>query len=294
MRPLLFVFCFLAQEKLSAQLSFANQLEAKEREFSLYSQVYGLRSGFLTYLDTGCISVNKNGATNLYKTWSQRENTPSNLVWYPTRVFALQRNQLGITSGPYFIKPSGDSAFQFSGYFFTVWSRKEKADSLKVVLDVGIRAQKIETKDSSRIEVKKSDIYSGKAEKMSKPGFNAALFRQSASDFNDQSRKEGLYAAIGKAVATDFELLVSGEGKVDDLQKIKTLPLLKEPVSLNPVGMIYSENNKAAVYYGQMEAHVKGQVQKGFFVQVWVRNTAAVHNKDASMPQLICMLVNVQ
>jgi len=108
-----------------------------ERAFAAASLAKGTRAAFLAFLDEDSILFRPGPVPG--KKWIEEHPAPPTLLtWEPTFADVAQSGDLGYTTGPWEIRPSGlkDKPTAF-GHFVSVWKRQ--TDGVwKVVMDLGI------------------------------------------------------------------------------------------------------------------------------------------------------------
>jgi ketosteroid isomerase-like protein len=112
-------------------------LVAVERSFAAASLAKGTRAAFLEFLAEDSILFRPGPVPG--KKWIEEHPAPPTLLtWEPTFADVAQSGDLGYTTGPWEIRPSGpkDKPTAY-GHFVSVWKRQ--ADGVwKVVVDLGI------------------------------------------------------------------------------------------------------------------------------------------------------------
>jgi len=122
---------------LSAQEK-TKELADAETAFANYAFEHNTKEAFLKFMDTSAV-VFKNGEVQKAKpTWEAKQPTGGKLLWFPTFAVISTSADLGVTTGPWEYKPTGqpgDTAAS-SGAFMTVWTKKN--NEWKWLVDIGI------------------------------------------------------------------------------------------------------------------------------------------------------------
>jgi ketosteroid isomerase-like protein len=108
-----------------------------ELSFAQMSVEKGVRDAFLACLGEDA-TVFDPGPTNGRKLWEKRPPSTSQLRWHPIFADVARAGDLGYTTGPWEYRKDPDDAKASSyGQFVSIWKR-QKDDSWKVVLDIGV------------------------------------------------------------------------------------------------------------------------------------------------------------
>ena len=111
-------------------------LVAAERGFAARSAEAGMRQAFLLNLATDAI-IFRPGPTPGVPVWESRPESKYRLLWEPSWAEIAGNADLGVTTGPWVLKPGDRDTVVGQGHFITVWRRKPGAAWL-VALDTGI------------------------------------------------------------------------------------------------------------------------------------------------------------
>ena len=188
-------------------------LVAAERAFAAASLAKGTRAAFLEFLAEDSILFRPGPVPG--KKWIEEHPAPPTLLtWEPTFADVAQSGDLGYTTGPWEIRPSGpkDKPTAY-GHFVSVWKRQ--ADGVwKVVVDLGI-----------------SHAASGENSKSLQPAISKAGSEKARRNVNiDEERSELL--AFDRELANSVSEKGSAQAYLrylaDDarLYRAKTLPVV--------------------------------------------------------------------
>ncbi|HEY0678198.1 MAG TPA: hypothetical protein VGD17_07920 [Chitinophagaceae bacterium] len=197
-----------------SQPQFGHELQLTETRFALESQIHGLKWGFLHNMDTTAVGLNPTGFTNLYRSWQARpDNSGFVLLWKPIVGYWSTNGLFGITSGPFYTKPSPDSSLIHPGYFFTVWQRNELSKPFRISLDIGVQLRKPAEADSTRdADVKLYPLLQRNGDKQL---VTASVNSRSVfSGFSQKASQESLSTAFATFANEKTYILVSGSGPV--------------------------------------------------------------------------------
>jgi ketosteroid isomerase-like protein len=128
----------LASMLLAAALNPAfDQIVAAERAFAADSAPLGLHDAFLAHLAPDSVVFQP---VPMPGPAAHKDKPPAKglLSWSPAWAAAAGAGDIGVTSGPWLYKPSGDGAPPpRTGWFFSVW-KKQPDGTWKVRADIGI------------------------------------------------------------------------------------------------------------------------------------------------------------
>lgn len=258
-------FVFLLLWILSAKQSLAQSdhlqtLLFSETNFSLSSQIVGLKQGFLQNLDTSALGINRNGFSSLYKIWQQREESAkrSALVWQPELALVSSDGLFGVTDGPYFTQNGQDTVLKHTGYFFSVWNRASTKEPFKIVFDSGIPSKNvIVSTEYASTDAKKTQLK------------NEAIKSSPSASFIEATKKKSLTSFLQKYLMEDGELLVSEHGRINKIN-LNTVGWFQKKWLLSKTGDRLLKSGY--LEFGKID-EVEGpeaSAMKGYFLHVWI------------------------
>lgn len=140
MKCFLLLLSFTIIQASNAQKDYLQELELTETSFSLQAQVFGLRHAFMQHMDSSTKGLNKQGFNSLYTTWKNRPDASGpTLVWMPALLMTSRNGEFGVSVGPYYTLTPGSSFVQNTGYYYTIWERKQGQKSWLMNFDTGIK-----------------------------------------------------------------------------------------------------------------------------------------------------------
>lgn len=125
-----------APESPATAAATLDSLVAAERAFAARSLEVGMKQAFLQNLARDAI-VFKPGPVPAVPVWSNRPESSYRLMWEPSWAEVSGNGDLGITTGPWILKPGDRDSVVGQGHFMTVW-RREPDGPWVVALDIGI------------------------------------------------------------------------------------------------------------------------------------------------------------
>jgi hypothetical protein len=194
-----------------AQGPFTEKLLLAETNFSLESQIYGLRYGFTKNLDTGAVGINKNGFARLLPIWESRPERGDGpvLIWEPKSVFTAENGLFGVTNGPYYTKSSEDSFLRNTGYFFSIWLRRDTTSPYRIILDAGIKLKNSQTPQRLTTHTIKKVWLKEITNLATQMEFTSALLL-----FREQVATHTLISVLKRYTFEQADFLVSGYGNL--------------------------------------------------------------------------------
>lgn len=256
-----FILCLLSLHLLaSGQKQYTTELVLQETSFALESQIYGARYGFLKNLDTAARGLNGEGFNNLYKIWKDRKDLPKGfvLLWEPAYIYAGSDGLSGISYGPSFTKPATDTVLLHTGYYFTIWQRRQPFGPFKISFDSGIPVKGAEpSKGMSQFTLLTFQLKGGEA-------WSRTRVEESSKQYRAALSKNSFAAVLKEHLVDGGAILVSGEGLIKKetiaSSKIGKSTVKFEADSITVVsGSLFAE-------WGRME---ESGGRKGYYVQVW-------------------------
>jgi ketosteroid isomerase-like protein len=111
-------------------------LVAAERAFAAGSVESGMKQAFLENLARDAV-VFKPGPVAAVPVWNERPASSYRLMWEPSWAEVSGNGDLGVTTGPWILKPGDRDSVVGQGHFMTMWRRDPDGPWL-VALDLGI------------------------------------------------------------------------------------------------------------------------------------------------------------
>jgi ketosteroid isomerase-like protein len=111
-------------------------LVAAERAFAAHSVEVGMKQAFLQNLARDAV-VFKPGPVPAVPVWAERPESSYRLMWEPSWAEVSGNGDLGVTTGPWIVKPGDRDTVAGQGHFMTMWRREPDGPWL-VALDIGI------------------------------------------------------------------------------------------------------------------------------------------------------------
>ena len=238
-----------------------------ERKFYQTGQKKGTRAAFLTFLADDAI-VFRPGPVNGKETWEKRAETGLDLIWEPTFAAIARSGDFGYTTGPAKWRTNKKEE-KFSGYgqFVSIW-KKQKDNSWKVALDLGIEnPEPIGKPESLRTSIpNSSDAKVDVEARQQKLQDTQQTFSQAAkTNFGDAIQ---LSAAEEVRIYRDGSFPALGKGAAKAL--INRSP---KAISFEPMGGDISRSADLAYSYGKYSAVRDGSSETGHFFQIWKIDT---------------------
>lgn len=130
------ILCSVVSIASAQTTSPAEELAAQERAFSAAADSVGIKRSFLRYLDEQCVMFNPHPLNGM-QLYRNRPESKAHLSWSPVFVNVAASGDLGLSTGPWQLRPAkGDTPVAY-GYYISVW--KKRADGVwKVIFDNGI------------------------------------------------------------------------------------------------------------------------------------------------------------
>lgn len=127
----------------SAAAAILESLVQAERAFSAMSVAQGMKPAFLEFMAEDGVAFAP-GPVNARKTWQARPAPKSTLIWEPAYAEAAAGGDLGVSLGPWELRPpEGAEGSVLHGHFISVWAREGDAP-WRVKADLGVTHDKPE------------------------------------------------------------------------------------------------------------------------------------------------------
>lgn len=129
----LMIGCFTA----TAQKGIRGLVDA-EVAFANFTESNTIRDGFLQYMDSTGVIFNQGRAMNAYKVYAKQKATPAILSWAPHFALVSAGGDMGVTTGPYLVRPKAITDTPVArGYFTSIWQMNSQGE-WKNLADLGI------------------------------------------------------------------------------------------------------------------------------------------------------------
>ncbi len=262
MKYLLVFLGFSIYNSSFAQNNYVKEIRLTETAFALEAQIKGVKQGFLNNLHTSAIGINRTGFTNLYNIWDKRANSNFILLWEPKSVYASSDGLFGITDGPSYTIDSAANTLKHTGYFFSIWERKNLNTPYKILLDAGAHLDMPLSKDSASALAVKEFSISSKS--------NKSIDTSVANAFTAISQTTSLLEALNKNTTTESDILLSGSGKYTKKELVHKTIFLNQ-FQFQKVATKVLGNSNAFFEYGSLsENNNKPNRLNGYYVHVWI------------------------
>lgn len=234
------------------------RLAETEIAFAGFASKNGMKSAFLEFLsDTAFVFSPDQRLGKEF--WRSQPESKNIFIWRPEIVDIAGNGAIGYTTGPWELRPEGAEGVAEFGQFATVWQR-QKDDSYKVVLDIGVTAPKAEIPMSGW----KSPQYAGKS--LSTDPFYVA---DVAAGFFELMGSGKIESAYKEFAANDIRLLRQGQlpiiGKAAALESVRSI---KGKFEINR-RMAFMGTNDLAYAHNKYRITGGKKKESGNFLQVW-------------------------
>ncbi|MBI2284071.1 MAG: hypothetical protein HYU71_10205 [Bacteroidetes bacterium] len=120
----------------SAQKGLNGLVEA-ERAFARFTESHTIRDGFLKFMDTTGLIFQQGKPLNAHQVYQRQKAGPGVLSWAPDFAVISVSGDMGVTSGPYIIRPASLTDTPVArGYFSSIW-RINALGAWKNLADLG-------------------------------------------------------------------------------------------------------------------------------------------------------------
>lgn len=117
---LLFLFLFLVRS-LSAQTGIKGLINA-EKAFASFTASNSIPAGFLKFMDSTGLIFSQGKALNAHQVYRMQKPGPAILNWAPDFAVVSAAGDMGVTTGPYELRPSSQNDKPVAkGYFTSIW-----------------------------------------------------------------------------------------------------------------------------------------------------------------------------
>jgi ketosteroid isomerase-like protein len=136
MPPLLAAALLLAPAASAAGPAALDSLVAAERAFARMSLDRGVRDAFLHWMAPDGV-IFRPRAVNARQAWESRGPVAARLAWSPVYAEVAAAGDLGVTTGPWELRPDDPKLPAGHGHFVSVWQRQGDGE-WRVAVDIGI------------------------------------------------------------------------------------------------------------------------------------------------------------
>jgi ketosteroid isomerase-like protein len=203
-----------------------DSLVASEQAFARMSLDQGVRDAFLHWMAPDGV-IFRPLATNARQAWESRGPVPARLAWSPVYAEVSAAGDLGVTTGPWELRPDDAKLPPGHGHFVSVWQRQGDGE-WRVSVDLGIGHAK-PARGVGMDEVTPGPVHAARPAGGALPdlmaldlawsadararGSVAAFARRAARDV--RFYREGLAPVTGAAGGTEMMRLVPGVTRWD-------------------------------------------------------------------------------
>lgn len=118
--PVLFLFVFFSMS-LSAQTGIEGLINA-EKSFASFTAANSIQAGFIKFMDSTGLIFRQGKALNARKVYQQQKPGPAILSWAPDFAAISATGDMGVTMGPYELRPGSLKDTPVArGYFTSIW-----------------------------------------------------------------------------------------------------------------------------------------------------------------------------
>lgn len=137
----------------TAQKGLGGLIEA-ERAFARFTESGTIRDGFLRFMDTAGLIFQQGRPMNAHQVYQRQKAGPGLLSWAPDFAVVSASGDMGVTSGPYLIRPKSLTDTPVArGYFSSIWHMNAHGE-WKNLADLGTASE------TAALPVKDKDIVS--------------------------------------------------------------------------------------------------------------------------------------
>ena len=248
----------LAGSVANAQKGVKGMIKA-ELAFASFTETHTVREGFLQFMDSNGIVFNNGASLNAIQVYQQAKAGKTVLSWKPVFAVMSFSGDLGVTSGPFEVRPSSrKDAVSAKGSFSSVW-RISKEGFWKNLADLGVsyQANYSTPKRIQEITLPPSDqTHTG----------SLSDILELDREFNNSIREKNL-AKLGSFIPSDSWLNMQGELPFSGETLITNMLLhIPESVVMTPITGGISIAGDLAYVYGS----VVNQGIKENYLRVWI------------------------
>jgi ketosteroid isomerase-like protein len=247
-----------------------DSLIASERAFSQYSVDHGMRDAFLAYLASESIIMHPLPA-KARPIWEARQPSPVTLIWEPCYAEVSGGGDLGVTTGPWELRPpAGQGDLVLHGHFISVW-RKQQDGTWKVEVDLGGSHDKPAQGGVGSGELKRGPIH---ADPPAQDRSKQALKDIDAAErrFSDAAHKAGLAAVLSGWATEDVRLNREGHSPAEGRPASRAaLAADSTGVSWTPQGRGAARSGDLGYTYGIRLRNLGAKPDSSVYLNVWRR-----------------------
>lgn len=229
-----------------------------EREFAHFTESSNIRGGFLKFMDSTGLIFQQGRPMNAHQVYQRQKAGPGVLSWAPDFAVVSASGDMGVTSGPYLIRPRALTDTPVArGYFSSIW-RMDAHGEWKNLADLGTASA------AAELPVKDIVSFSLPGQKLPDQAFTSILLLDSvlnrAITGRDSQQWEKFLMAESR-MNPDRQAPVSGEKQV-------TEALLQAPdgLQLAAMGGGISSAGDFAYTYGM----VTNGTRKENYLRAWI------------------------
>lgn len=247
-----------------------DSLIASERAFSQYSVDHGMRDAFLAYLAKESVLMHPLPVKGR-ALWEGRQPSPATLIWEPSYAEVSGGGDLGVTTGPWELRPpAGAADLVLHGHFISVW-RKQDDGTWKVEVDLGGSHDKPAHGGVGSGELKRGPIHAdppaADRSKQALKDIDAAERR-----FSGAATKAGLAAVISGWATEDVRFNREGRPPAEGREASRAaLAADSTGVSWTPQGSGVARSGDLGYTYGVRLRHLGAAPDSSVYLNVWRR-----------------------
>jgi len=133
---LMLLFVTACSFTATAQKDIRGLVDA-EVAFASFTESNNIRDGFLKFMDSTGIIFNQGRVMNAHKVYQKQKPGPAILSWAPNFAVVSAAGDMGVTSGPYEVRPKAFTDTPISrGYFSSIWQLNANSE-WKNLADLG-------------------------------------------------------------------------------------------------------------------------------------------------------------
>lgn len=164
-KPFAFLVVMICFFSATAQKGIRGLVDA-EVAFANFTESHTIRDGFLKYMDSAGVIFNQGSALNAHTVYTKQKAGPAILIWAPNFAVVSAGGDMGVTTGPYLIRPKALTDTPAArGYFSSIWQMNSQGE-WKNLADLGIASA---TADLPVREINEISLPLQKTKEMSLP-----------------------------------------------------------------------------------------------------------------------------
>lgn len=243
-----------------------DSLVASERAFARMSLEQGVRAAFIHWMAPDGV-IFRPLATNARQAWGSRGPVPARLTWSPAFAEVSAAGDLGVTTGPWELRPDDPKLPLGHGHFVSVWQRQGDGE-WRVSVDIGISHAK------PARGVGMDELTAGPVHAVPPPG--AALPDLMALDlaWSEDARARGSAAAFARRAARDVRFYRDGLAPVLGASGGREMMRIVPGVTRwDPEAQRVSRSGDLGCTYGMLErrAAAGSAPDSSVYLHVWRR-----------------------